>query len=86
MVLVLGEAILIGAGSGLFINTIAYLGINGGLGGIPFPIAFFQVVPLPAQAFWWGPLVGGGTAILGSLFPAWAARNVKVSEVFSKIA
>src|SRR4029077_14435388 len=36
MTLVLGEAVLIGAASGLFINALAYVGINQGLGGIPF--------------------------------------------------
>ena len=86
MALVLGEAIFIGAGSGFFINALAYVLINKGLGGIPFQIAFYPVVPMPAAVLWWGPLVGGGTALLGSVFPAWTARSVKVSEVFSKIS
>ena len=29
---------------------------------------------------------GRGTALLGSVVPAWTARNVKVAEVFSKVA
>src|SRR5262249_48011630 len=86
MALVLGEAVLIGASSGLFINALAYVLINQVLGGIPFQIAFYPVVPMPAAVLWWGPAIGGGTAILGSLVPAWAARSVKVSEVFSKVA
>jgi putative ABC transport system permease protein len=86
MILVLGEAVLIGAASGLLINSLAYVLINQLLGGIPFQIAFYPTVPVPAAVFWWGPAIGGGTAILGSIFPAWTARSVKVSEVFSKIA
>jgi ABC-type lipoprotein release transport system permease subunit len=31
-------------------------------------------------------LFGAVTSLLGSLFPAWTARNTKVSEVFAKIA
>ena len=41
----------------------------------------------PAQAaLWWGPLIGGATAFMGSIVPAWSVRSVKVSEVFSKIS
>jgi putative ABC transport system permease protein len=86
MMLVLGEAVLIGATSGFVINALAYVLITQVLGGIPFPIAFYPVLPMPAAVLWWGPAIGGGTAILGSLVPAWTARSVKVSEVFSKIA
>ena len=32
------------------------------------------------------PTLGGLTALAGSLLPAWSARSVKVSEVFSKIS
>jgi hypothetical protein len=31
-------------------------------------------------------MIGACTALAGSIVPAWAARSVKVSEVFSKIA
>ena len=30
--------------------------------------------------------MGGGAALLGSFLPAWSARNVKVADVFSKVA
>ena len=60
--------------------------INWALGGIPFPIGFFARFMIPAAALWWGPAVGGLAALLGSFFPAWSARSVKVAEVFSKVA
>jgi putative ABC transport system permease protein len=83
---VLGEALFIGVGSGLAINALAYVAITKTLGGIPFPIGFNAMVPVPLAILWWGPMIGGLTALAGSVFPAWAARSVKVSEVFSKIA
>jgi putative ABC transport system permease protein len=86
MMLVLGEAVFIGATSGFLMNALGYLFFNKVMGGIPFPIGFTPVVPVPVDVFWWGPCVGGLTAIAGSIFPAWTARSVKVSEVFSKIA
>jgi putative ABC transport system permease protein len=83
--LVLGEAVLIGASSGFASSSIAFVLING-FGGVPFPIGFLPAFMVPAEALWWGPAVGGGAALAGSILPALAARKVKVSEVFSKIA
>lgn len=85
MVLVLGEAVLIGALSGLLSSGLAYFAINAG-GGLKFPIAFFPAFRVPAAAFVWGLGIGGLTALFGSLLPAWSARSVKVAEVFSKLA
>ena len=50
------------------------------------PIAFFGKFFVESAAPWWGLAVGGGTAFLGSIVPAWSARSVKVTDVFSKIA
>jgi putative ABC transport system permease protein len=86
LVLVLGESLLLGAGAGLLSAALTYAGINWGLGGISFPIAFFDRFMIPRAAFWWGPTVGGLAALLGSFLPAWSARSVKVAEVFSKVA
>jgi putative ABC transport system permease protein len=86
LAIVLGEAVLVGALSGFFIVALAYTLIQSILGGIPFPIAWFSIWPIPTDALWWGPAFGAATSLLGSLFPAWAARNTKVSEVFAKIA
>jgi putative ABC transport system permease protein len=84
--LVLGEAIVIGAGCGLISSFATWHLINNVIGGVKFPIAFFPAFKVPAEALWWGPMIGGLTALAGSFLPAWSARNVKVSEVFSKIS
>jgi putative ABC transport system permease protein len=82
---VLGEAILIGALSGFMASATAFSLVNA-IGGVPFPIAFFSKFMVPASALWWGPALGAGAAFIGSFLPAWSARKVKVSEVFSKVA
>jgi putative ABC transport system permease protein len=86
MALVLGEALLIGSLSGLLSAAGAYWVINKMVGGIAFPVAFFPKFMVPWHALWWGPMIGGLTALAGSLLPSWSARSVKVSEVFSKIS
>lgn len=84
--LVLGESLLMGAGAGFAGAALTYTGINWALGGISFPMAFFDRFFIPPAALWWGPFVGGLAALLGSFLPAWSARNVSVAEVFSKVA
>lgn len=84
--LVLGEAILIGVGSGVFSAAATYFVVNEWMGGIKFPIAFFPAFFIPKAAIYWGFLVGGGAAFAGSILPALSARNVRVSDVFAKIA
>jgi putative ABC transport system permease protein len=86
MTLVLGEALLVGGLSGFLAAGATYAWIDHVKGGLKFPIAFFQVFIIPIHALWWGPALGTGTALLGSILPAWSARTVKVSEVFSKVA
>lgn len=90
LMLVLGEAVLIGALSGLISAGLTYGIVNFpqpyGFGGIKFPIAFFAAFLIPLDALWWGPALGAGTALLGSIIPAWSARSVKVSEVFARVA
>jgi ABC-type lipoprotein release transport system permease subunit len=41
---------------------------------------------IPLDALWWGVAVGAGTALVGSLLPAWSASRVKPAEVFAKVA
>jgi putative ABC transport system permease protein len=86
LLMVLGEAVLIGSLGGLVSVGTAWLVVNKALGGIKFQVAFFPVIYIALAALWWGPLVGGLTALAGSITPAWVARSVKVSEVFSKVA
>lgn len=86
LTLVLAEALLIGTFSGLASAALAYTVINGVWGGLPFPIAFFPKFTVPINCLWWGAAMGAVTAIAGSIFPAWSARGVRVSDVFAKVA
>lgn len=86
LILVLGEALLLGVAAGLASAAASILFINTYLGGIKFPIAFFPAFFIPLDALWWGPALGALTAFVGSILPAWSARQVKVAEVFSKIS
>jgi putative ABC transport system permease protein len=84
--LVIGESLLVGGLAGWIAALVTFLSINYGLGGVKFPIAFFPAFMIHVWALAWGPAMGCLTALVGSFIPAWTARNVKVSEVFAKIA
>jgi putative ABC transport system permease protein len=84
--LILGEAMLVGAVAGLLSAGATFAFFNLKWGGIPFRIGFFPVFRIPEASLMWGLAIGSITAFLGSALPAWTARSVKVSEVFSKIA
>src|SRR5262249_41120441 len=86
LALVLGEALLIGGGSGLLSAGLSYLLVHVLMGGIKFPIAFIPMFDIYPDALWWGLVFGAATALAGSIFPAWSARTVRVSEVFAKVA
>jgi len=85
LVLILGEAVIVGVISGAIASFLMWYLVNQFVGGISFPIAFFGKFKIDDAALWWGPMVGGLTATIGSFAPAWSARTVKVSEVFSKM-
>ena len=86
LVLVLGESLLLGAAAGLVSSGLTYALVDWVMGGVPFPIAFFDRFFVPTAALGWGAAVGAATALVGSLVPAWSASNVKVADVFSKVA
>jgi putative ABC transport system permease protein len=86
LILILGEAVLIGSLAGLASSIGTYVLINGIMRGMPFPILWFGKIFIPVQAIWWGLAIGAGTAFVGSFVPAWSARSVRVADVFSKIA
>lgn len=86
MFMVLVEAVLIGTVSGTLSSGGTFLIVNKVFGGFKFPIAFFPAFRIPLDGLWWGPTLGGLTAFAGSIVPAWSARAVKVSEVFSKLS
>jgi len=80
LALVLGEAALIGVVSGLLSTSLTYFMVNVVVRAYnPMPMA------VPADALWWGPLLGGLTALGGSIIPAWTACRVRVSEVFARV-
>ena len=81
LTLVLGEAVLIGAISGLLSAGLTYLAIDYAL-----PQTGQAGLYVPVSGLVWGPAIGALTALAGSLLPAWAACKVQVSEVFAKIA
>ena len=85
MFLILGEAILVGAVAGFVAAGVTFAFFNLRWGGIPFRIGFFPVFRIPEAAMFWGLAIGTFTAFFGSFVPAWTARSVKVSEVFSKV-
>jgi putative ABC transport system permease protein len=82
-VLVLGEGLLLGVSSGLVAGTLIYYLANSLVGGIALPGA--QPFPVPWKAILWGTSVGGATALLGSVLPAWTARTVKPSEMLTRV-
>ena len=86
LLMVLAEGLLIGAGSGFLSVALTYLIVNVFYGGIPFPVAFFPTFRIPLLAFAWGPLIGGCTALAGSIVPAVNAMIVNVAQVFAKTA
>ncbi len=86
LAMVLVEALLVGALAGFVSTGLHYLLLQVGMGGIPFPIAWFAKIPIPLESLAWGPLLGGLCGLVGSLVPAWAASRVKVADVFAKTA
>jgi putative ABC transport system permease protein len=83
LLLVLGEAMLVGGASGLIAAGLTY-----GAAHVFFPDAeflFLDEFVVPIQALWWGPVLGTITAFVGSVAPAWSAHRVKTAEVFARI-
>jgi putative ABC transport system permease protein len=85
LVLVLGESLILGVTAGFVAAALTWYGVNYIVGGMPFPIAFFPRFYINDGALWWGPVIGGLAALLGSAGPAWSACTVKVTDVFSKV-
>jgi putative ABC transport system permease protein len=84
--LVIGEAVMIGALSGVLSAAVTYVVVNRMIGGIKFFIGFFPSFFIPVEAIWWGLAIGALTSLAGSILPAWTACRIKVSEVFSRVA
>lgn len=86
LLLVLGESLLVGCLSGLLAGCGTWLLINQVVGGVALPVGFLGKFFVDDAAPWWGLCIGGGTALIGSLLPAWSARSVRAAEVFSRAA
>jgi putative ABC transport system permease protein len=85
LLLVLGESLVIGSLSGLFSAGLALLIINNLWGGLQFGIAFFPAFAIAKEAWWWGLSLGAITSVVGTIWPAWTACSVRVSDVFAKV-
>jgi len=89
MALVIGEAVLVGAVSGLIGTALAWgcsaLALAGWLPSAGLT-RLFCLFPIRAEAVLWGVLLGALVGFAGSALPAWAARRIKVSDVFAKVA
>jgi putative ABC transport system permease protein len=80
--LVLGEAVLVGFLAGAMSTFLAWFM----LGSLKFQVAFFGAFVVPDRALIYGPLLGVAVSFAGSIGPALSAKNVKVAEVFAKVA
>ncbi len=82
LLLVLGEALLVGFLAGAMSSYLAYAM----LGSFKFQIVFFGAFTVPAKTLIYGPLLGMAVSFVGCIGPAISAKNVKVAEVFAKVA
>ena len=82
LLIVLGEAILVGFLGGGMSALMAW----GMLGNVKFQIMFFGAFFVPANALIYGPALGMAVSFAGCIGPAMAAKNVKVAEVFARVA
>jgi putative ABC transport system permease protein len=80
LMLVLGEAVLVGLLAGAMSTLIAYelvasLGLHMGM---------FGSFRIPTVVLGYGPLLGVAVSVAGSIGPALSAKKVRVAEVFAK--
>ncbi|MEX0610896.1 MAG: ABC transporter permease [Pirellulales bacterium] len=85
--LVVGEAMLIGALSGLVGAglTYAYSQVND-WEGWPYKIQFLSDLRIQSDVVPWGFVYGALIGLAGSVIPAWNARRIRVADVFSRVA
>ncbi|MBY0458299.1 MAG: ABC transporter permease, partial [Gemmataceae bacterium] len=82
LLIVLGEAVLVGFLGGGMSALLAW----GMLGNFKFQIMFFGAFFVPINALLYGPLLGTAVSFAGCIGPAMSAKNVKVAEVFARVA
>lgn len=86
LAIVVTESVLLGGLAGFITTGLTWYIVNFIYGGIKFPIAFFSSFLIPIDALYWGPALGTATALMGTVLPAWRARNTHVSDVFARVA
>jgi putative ABC transport system permease protein len=79
LLLVAGEALVVGIVSGFISACLIYLGVRWAVQSDLLP-----GIAVPMAALWWGPVSGGVTSIVGSLLPAWSACRIEVAQVFAR--
>lgn len=82
LALLLGEAMLLGALSGLISSAAVHQAVNRLVDSSGTVLPIF----IPERALWWGPAVGLLAGLLGSVVPAWGACRARVSSVFARVA
>jgi len=87
IVMVVSEALIVGSVSGGLGAGMAYgLSALNEADQLPYTIPFLRMFPVPMSFVPRGVFLGALAAFLGSIVPAWTARKIKVTEVFSNIA
>jgi len=86
LLMIVGEAVTVGALGGLFGAGLAWGASVLNLAGyFPMRIDFLLQFPIPARFLLHGFVVGALVGFLGSIIPAWNARKVQVVEAFSNV-
>jgi putative ABC transport system permease protein len=81
LVLILGEAMLLGALGGLLGSVVLYQAVNRLVDSSGTVLPIF----IPEQALWWGPVMGLLAGFAGSVVPAWNACRTRVATVFARV-
>ncbi len=84
LAMVIGEAVVVGAVSGMAGAGLAFGFSELNLAGyLPFTESFLLEFPVPAKFVWHGLALGTLIGFLGSALPAWGAKKVKAVEAFA---
>jgi putative ABC transport system permease protein len=85
LMMVIGEAVLVGAAGGVLGGGAAWLlATVNSAGLLPTKIDFLLEFPVSLKFVFQGLLIGVLVGFLGSVIPAWSAQKISVIEAFSK--
>jgi putative ABC transport system permease protein len=83
--LIVGEAVTIGALSGMAGAGLAYaVSALNAAGQLPVTMSFLNEFEIRPQFLLYGFLIGALVAFIGSAVPAWLTQRVRVAEIFSR--